>query len=51
MIRNDDLLKGIRIPTQNGEFSNSAHVEMRERAFADDTGVALDDREEEVQHN
>jgi len=41
MIRNDTTIKGIPIPTQEGEFNDSAHSEMRERAFADDTGVAL----------
>ena len=41
MIRNDTTIKGIPIPTQEGEFSDSAHSKMRERAFADDTGVAL----------
>jgi len=41
MIRNDPLIEGIPIPTPEGDFSESAHSEMRERAFADDTGVAL----------
>ena len=41
MIRNNPLIEGIPIPTAEGDFSESAHSEMRERAFADDTGVAL----------
>jgi len=38
MIRHDKQLKGIRIPDRDGQPDGP---EMRERAFADDTGVAL----------
>ena len=41
MIREDKKLKGIMIPGPRGEMARGKQHELRERAFADDTGVAL----------
>ena len=41
-IREDTALKGIHIPGPRGETGVGQTFEMRERAFADDTGVALE---------
>lgn len=41
MIREDAQLKGIKIPGPCGGMGRRVQREMRERGFADDTGVAL----------
>jgi len=43
MIRYDPELKGIPIPDKNGDMISSKPTELRERAFADDTGVGIQD--------
>ena len=43
MIRYDPELKGIPIPDKNGDMIPSKPTELRERAFADDTGVGIQD--------
>ena len=42
-IREDPQLEGVMIPGPRGEMEPGKQVELRERAFADDTGVALRD--------
>ena len=46
MIRYDKELKGIPIPDKNGEMIPNQLLELRERAFADDTGVGIQDDEQ-----
>lgn len=41
MIREDKKLKGVRIPGSKGEWGEGEGSTLRERSFADDTGVAL----------
>ena len=41
MIREDTRLRGIKIPGPRGEMAPGEQSELRERGFADDTGVAL----------
>ena len=43
MIRLDSKLKGIKIPNKDGKFSDTEYDIFLERAFADDTGVGLED--------
>ena len=43
MIRCDKELKGIPIPDKNGDMLPNQPTELRERAFADDTGVGIRD--------
>ena len=43
MIRYDKELKGIRIPNKEGIYNKDVFDEVRERAFADDTGCGIRD--------
>jgi hypothetical protein len=45
MIRESPDLRGIDIPNEEGRDDAASAVELRERAFADDTGIALGGRD------